>query len=131
MFDNQGSFEAEVVSMLTSMQRTHHETGRAIGVPLASLAAKFRGQEDKYAAAMLELWRGGAIVIMARYQQIKVNGYWSGLADVSLVYTESYYGYQFADKSIAFDARGQWESMMSKRACQRLMGLRVYFTTDV
>ncbi len=131
MFDNQGSFEAVVVSMLTSMQRTHHETGCAIGVPLASLAARFRGQEDKYAAAILELWRGGAIVIMARYQQIKVNGYWSGLADVSLVYSESYYGYRFADKSIAFDARGQRVPMTSEGVRQRLRGLRVYFTTDI
>ncbi len=131
MFDNQGSFEAVVVSILTSMQRTHHETGRAIGVPLPHLAAKFRGQEDKYAAAILELWRGGAIVLMACYEHVKVNGRWSGPADVSLVYSDSYIGFGFADKSVAFDVNGQRVPLASEWGRQRLRGLRIYFTTDI
>ncbi len=131
MFDHNSSFESVVVSMLTSMQRTHHDTGRVIGVSLPLLVAKFRGQEDNYAAAILELWRGGAIVLMACYEHVKVNGRWSGPADVSLVYSDSYIGFGFADKSVAFDVNGQRVPLTSERARQRLRGLRVYFTTDV
>jgi len=117
-----------VINVIASLQR-QTRTEKVVGVPLFALAAQFF-DKSQYAATMAELWRSGTIVLVARYQQRRHDGRWSGGGDTDVVYSDAFLGFDYQAKGVGRDADGRIVPVTSPEAVVRLLGPRVYFATD-